>query len=170
MKINVGVIFGGKSLEHEISIISAVEAMGYFDKTKYKIIPIYMDKENTLYTGEHLKEILHYRDIKLVKRFAKKVNIIKEVNRISLQKEATEKAIVNQNAELDIFIKMEMGVQALSFSNIVLGHENDEIHDVINFFKPKRARLLSFNLVYAIDNPLFNAVALEDGKFIRIKD
>ena len=34
MKVNVGVIFGGKSVEHEISIISAVEAMGYMDTNK----------------------------------------------------------------------------------------------------------------------------------------
>ena len=31
MKVNVGVIFGGKSVEHVISIIYAVEAMGYMD-------------------------------------------------------------------------------------------------------------------------------------------
>ena len=45
MKVNVGVIFGGKSVEHEISIISAVEAMGYMDTNKYNVIPIYIDKE-----------------------------------------------------------------------------------------------------------------------------
>ena len=32
MKINIGVVFGGKSVEHEISIISACEIMGYIDE------------------------------------------------------------------------------------------------------------------------------------------
>ena len=33
MKLNVGVIFGGRSLEHEMSIISAIQAMGYAKKS-----------------------------------------------------------------------------------------------------------------------------------------
>lgn len=77
MRLNIGVIFGGKSVEHEISIISAIEAMSNIDQNKYKVIPIYIDKDNTWYTGEHLKSILHYRDIALVKRYAKKVSLVK---------------------------------------------------------------------------------------------
>lgn len=77
MRLNIGVIFGGKSVEHEISIISAVEAMHNMDDSKYKVVPIYIDKDNTWYTGEHLKDILHYRDIDLVKRYAKKVSLVK---------------------------------------------------------------------------------------------
>ena len=77
MRLNLGVIFGGKSVEHEISIISAVEVMANIDTNKYKVIPIYIDKNNDWYTGEHLKSILHYRDIDLVKRYAKKVSLVK---------------------------------------------------------------------------------------------
>ena len=77
MRLNIGVIFGGKSVEHEISIISAIEAMGYADENKYKIVPIYIDKDNTWYTGEHLKNIINFRDIDLVKRYAKKVALVK---------------------------------------------------------------------------------------------
>lgn len=77
MRLNVGVIFGGKSVEHEISIITAVEAMSNMDDSKYKVIPIYIDKDNNWYTGEHLKDIIHYRDIDLVKRYAKRVSLVK---------------------------------------------------------------------------------------------
>ena len=42
MKLNVGVIFGGRSVEHEMSIISAVQAMNNIDSDKYEIIPIYI--------------------------------------------------------------------------------------------------------------------------------
>ena len=59
MRLNVGVVFGGKSVEHEISIISAVGMMNYFDDNKYKVIPIYIDKNNNWYTGEHLKSIIN---------------------------------------------------------------------------------------------------------------
>lgn len=77
MRLNIGVIFGGKSVEHEISIISAIGAMACIDENKYKVVPIYIDKENNWYTGMHLKEMLHYRDIDLVKRYAKKVSLVK---------------------------------------------------------------------------------------------
>ena len=85
MRANIGVIFGGKSVEHEISIISAVEAMGYLDPNKYQVIPIYIDKEGNWWTGMHLKDILNYRDIALVKRYATKVALIKDGKRIVLQ-------------------------------------------------------------------------------------
>ena len=86
MRLNIGVIFGGKSVEHEISIISAIEAMGYADENQYKIVPIYIDKDNTWYTGEHLKSIINFRDIDLVKRYAKKVALIKVDKSFVLQK------------------------------------------------------------------------------------
>lgn len=86
MRLNIGVIFGGKSVEHEISIISAIEAMGYADENKYKIIPIYIDKDNTWYTGEHLKSIINFRDIDLVKRYAKKVALVKIDKSFALQR------------------------------------------------------------------------------------
>ncbi|MDE5674944.1 MAG: D-alanine--D-alanine ligase, partial [Muribaculaceae bacterium] len=41
MKTNVAVFFGGRSVEHEISVISALQAINAFDQTKYNIIPIY---------------------------------------------------------------------------------------------------------------------------------
>ena len=39
MKIRLGVIFGGESVEHEVSIISAIQAMNKMDSEKYEIIP-----------------------------------------------------------------------------------------------------------------------------------
>ena len=44
MKIKLGVIFGGESVEHEVSIISAIQAMNKMDTEKYEIIPIYIAK------------------------------------------------------------------------------------------------------------------------------
>ena len=60
MKIKVGVFFGGKSVEHEISIISAVQAMLNLDTEKYDVVPVYMTKDDKFYTGEKLKDIENY--------------------------------------------------------------------------------------------------------------
>ena len=63
MKIQLGVMFGGNSTEHEISIISAVQAMLSLDREKYDVIPLYITKDSHFFTGEALFEIKNYRDI-----------------------------------------------------------------------------------------------------------
>ena len=54
MKIKVGVIFGGESAEHEVSIISAIQAINKMNEEKYDIIPIYITKDRQWYTGAML--------------------------------------------------------------------------------------------------------------------
>ena len=49
MKIKLGVIFGGVSVEHEVSVITAIQAMESIDSKKYEIIPIYIDKNGVWY-------------------------------------------------------------------------------------------------------------------------
>ena len=73
MKIRVGVLFGGKTTEHEVSIITAVQAMGYLDEDKYEVIPMYLTKDNEMYTGEPLKEMDIYKEPELLKRYCKNV-------------------------------------------------------------------------------------------------
>lgn len=73
MKIKVGVIFGGETVEHEVSIISALQAMNKMDQEKYEIIPIYMTKDREWYTGDMLKDIESYQDLNLIKKYAKNV-------------------------------------------------------------------------------------------------
>ena len=73
MKIKLGVIFGGNSVEHEVSIITAVQAMSFIDQDKYEIIPIYIGKDRTWYTGKMLMEMDVYKDLDILKRYAKKI-------------------------------------------------------------------------------------------------
>ena len=80
MKIKVGVIFGGETVEHEVSIISAVQAMNNMDQDKYDIVPIYIAKDKIWYTGKMLMDIEIYSDMDLLKRYAKKVTLCKKEN------------------------------------------------------------------------------------------
>ena len=86
MKIKVGVIFGGDSVEHEISIITAVQAMQYLDKEKYEVIPIYIDKERNWYTSEELKKMDTFKDMELLKSTLPKVCLTKKDNEFVLMK------------------------------------------------------------------------------------
>lgn len=54
MKENILVVFGGKSAEHDISIITGLQAISNVDRQKYNIIPMYISKENKFYVGEKL--------------------------------------------------------------------------------------------------------------------
>jgi len=72
----LGIIFGGKSTEHEVSVVSATSVIKNLDKEKYNIIPIYISKENIWYKydkkveeidvekiGEKLEPLVEIKDI-----------------------------------------------------------------------------------------------------------
>ncbi len=62
MKTTIGVFFGGRSTEHEISVISASQAMHAINAAKYDVVPIYISKQGKWYTGEALLDIKNYRN------------------------------------------------------------------------------------------------------------
>ncbi len=63
MKTNIGVFFGGCSTEHEISVISASQAMSAIDRSVYDVTPVYITKQGQWYTGDALFDVANYRDI-----------------------------------------------------------------------------------------------------------
>lgn len=63
MKTTIGVFYGGRSTEHEISVISASQAMHAINADKYDVVPIYISKQGKWYTGEALLDIQNYRNI-----------------------------------------------------------------------------------------------------------
>ena len=85
MKIKVGVLFGGKSVEHEISIISALQAIQSLNPEKYDVIPIYITKNNEFYTGYAVGDIAYYRgDIKDLLKISQRVLLVHDENRVKL--------------------------------------------------------------------------------------
>ena len=86
MRIKVGVIFGGETVEHEISVITAVQAMEHMNKEVYEIIPIYISKDRIWYTGDMLKDIEVYRDFNELKKYAKQVVLTKTKEGFFLQR------------------------------------------------------------------------------------
>ncbi|MCH5233314.1 MAG: D-alanine--D-alanine ligase [Muribaculaceae bacterium] len=68
MKTKVAVFFGGRSVEHEISVISALQAVHAFDKEKYEVIPVYISKQGKWFTGVELLEIANYKDMQALEK------------------------------------------------------------------------------------------------------
>lgn len=63
MKTNIGVFFGGRSTEHEISVISANQAMHAINTDSFDVTPIYITKQGRWYTGDALMDVKNYKDI-----------------------------------------------------------------------------------------------------------
>ena len=63
MKTRVAVLFGGHSVEHEVSIISGLQALNALDTEKYEAFPVYISKDSHFYVGAHLRDIAAYRDM-----------------------------------------------------------------------------------------------------------
>ena len=95
MKLRLGVIFGGESVEHEVSIISAVQAMKHLDEEKYEIIPIYIGKDREWYTGKLLKDIDIFSDIDLMKKYATNVVLTNKGDKFVLIKKNGFKRIID---------------------------------------------------------------------------
>ena len=85
MKLNVGVFFGGESVEHEVSIISAHQAMEALDKNKYNVIPVYITKGRKLFVGEDLWDMNNYTDLKALQEKLTQVSLVLEDNKVVIK-------------------------------------------------------------------------------------
>lgn len=74
-RLTVGVAFGGVSPEHEVSVISALQAVEHLDGAKYRPVPIYIAKSGAWYTGEGLFDIERYRDLDALVREARPLHL-----------------------------------------------------------------------------------------------
>ncbi|MDD6093833.1 MAG: D-alanine--D-alanine ligase [bacterium] len=106
MKLKIGVIFGGKSLEHEMSIITALQAMDNIDTDKYEVIPIYITKDLVWYSSGCLRYIDSFNNFNLIEKYATKVNLINKKGRYILQ---TAGLIKRELTELHLVIPMVHG-------------------------------------------------------------
>ena len=102
MKIRVGLFFGGKSVEHEVSIISAIQAFNAFNREKYDVIPVYITKNNEFYTGEAAGKIEEYRNIPALIKKSTRVIMINEGNKTKLVCYPMKKFGDSTVAEIDV--------------------------------------------------------------------
>lgn len=86
MKIKVGVFFGGNSVEHEISIISATQAMAAIDRNVYDVVPVYITRENEFYCGENIGKVESYSNISQLLKESQRVVPVKGASQMELYK------------------------------------------------------------------------------------
>src|SRR5215472_1696138 len=61
-KLRVGILFGGRSGEHEVSLLSAASVLKAIDKNKYEVVPIGITKEGRWLTPAHAERLLRGED------------------------------------------------------------------------------------------------------------
>lgn len=113
MKTNVVVFFGGRSVEHEISVISALQAINAFDKSKYNVVPVYISKEGRWYTGPETLVIENYKDMKHLTEIAEEVYMRPEYGDYNLYRANTKGGLFSKKdpvvAELHVAVPVLHG-------------------------------------------------------------
>jgi len=111
MKINVGVFFGGSSVEHEVAVISAIQAIHSLDQSKYTPIPIYITKKGEIYTGDALLDINNYKNIESLLGRSTKVTIGRTGNEFIVYRTPAKMLGSNVLAKIDIAFPIVHGTK-----------------------------------------------------------
>ena len=102
MKIKIGVIFGGRSVEHEISIITGNQAINSINTEKYEIIPIYISKKGLMYTGEELLKLESFKDLDALIKKVTQITLVNDGEKINIVRFPMKKFGANIINTIDI--------------------------------------------------------------------
>lgn len=102
MKTRVAMMFGGKSVEHEVSVISGIQAYMSMDTDKYDVIPVYMTKNNEMYIGDSIGDIESYKNIDELLKKSQRVIMINEDGKVKLVQYPVKKLGKNVEVEIDV--------------------------------------------------------------------
>ena len=76
-KLTVGVFFGGKSTEHEVSVITGLQVLHNIDKQKYNVIPVYVSKEGHFFSGDNLFSAETFKNLNEIPLYSKELKLNK---------------------------------------------------------------------------------------------
>lgn len=107
--INVAVFFGGDSVEHEVSIISAVQAMTHLNRDKYNVIPVYLAKNGIMYTSSAMFEINSFRNMKELMAKSRAVNIFNDGQSVILKTDKKNDFSGRKPIKLDVALPIVHG-------------------------------------------------------------
>lgn len=123
-RIVVGVIFGGKSVEHEVSVISGLQAYHSLNKEKYRALPIYISKEGNMYVGEKIKDISEYKNID---------NLLKCSTRITLVNNGEKTDIIRCSKKLfenPVIDSIDVALPVVHGTNVEDGNLQGFLHSI----------------------------------------
>ena len=111
MKTNIAVFFVCRSTEHEISVISANQAMAAMDSDKYNVIPVYITKDGRWFTGEALTDVKNYRNT---------AELLKQCTQVYMRPIYGDYNLYKAERKMfgsDVFAKLDAAIPVLHGSN-----------------------------------------------------
>ncbi|MDR1640218.1 MAG: D-alanine--D-alanine ligase [Clostridiales bacterium] len=102
MKIRVGVFFGGQSVEHEVSVISGIQALNSIDRDVYEPIPIYISRESQMFVGADVGDISSYKNIKELLSKSQRILLCNTGNKVEMLRHPPKRFSSNFLGSLDI--------------------------------------------------------------------
>ena len=102
MKTNIACFYGCRSVEHEVSIISAVQAMRAINREKYDVTPVYVTKEGEMYTSDALFTIEEYRNLPALLKKSKKVFFVRENGAVFMKYENAGIFASKKSVQIDV--------------------------------------------------------------------
>lgn len=109
MKLNVAVFFGGETVEHEVSVISANQAINALNRDKYNVIPIYISKDRKMYVSELLEDLKNYKDLNGLTEKCTQVTIVREDNKVVIKPVKTKMFGAKEIGTIDVAIPVMHG-------------------------------------------------------------
>lgn len=106
---NVGVIFGGVTCEHEVSIVTGLQLIENIDKAKYNVYPIYIHSDGEWYYGDKLLDAEIYKNFEAHKNELEKAYIPPTKQGLIVEK----KKLLSKNE----FIKLDVVIPAMHGMN-----------------------------------------------------
>lgn len=153
MKTNIAVFYGCRSVEHEVSIISAVQAMRAVNRDKYDVTPIYVTKEGVMRSGDALFDIENYKDMPSLYKNTDEVTVIK-----------TDSGVVMRHLSSGLFSKKKDVKLDLAFP--VVHGTNCEDGTMAGLFEFLGLPYISCDILSAavgMDKAVFKSVLKENG-------
>jgi D-alanine-D-alanine ligase len=95
----IAVVFGGRSVEHEVSIITAHQAMNAMKVAGYDLLPIYIGKDGAWFAGKPLHDLPKYKDL------TRDFGAIADVHRVSLSADRSVRQLVIHPAKQSRFFR-----------------------------------------------------------------
>lgn len=97
--LSIGIVFGGLSPEHEVSIITSLQAAAALDRSRYTPIAVYLAKDGRWYTGPELLDIEAYKDVSALLKKATRVEIVPGLNKRLQLKEISKGSFLTRTPE-----------------------------------------------------------------------
>lgn len=177
MKAKIAVFFGGNSVEHEVSIITALHAVENIDREKYEVLPIYITKDNKMYAGEKIGDIVNYNNIPALLSESTQVIPVNLGDKVALLR-AEKKLLKN-----DIYDYIDIAFPIVHGTNVEDGTIEgfvkmlnipyvgcDVISSALGMDKYACKEILRANDIPVIDGKLYNIKQYKDDEAALRKD